>query len=48
MARQYTIRVLCDDTLPFVNEWVWPKVHSNSTVFSLFLKNKAELKKVAN
>ena len=37
-----TILVLGDDTLPFVNEWVWSKVHSNGTVFSLFLENKAK------
>ena len=40
-----TIRALCDDTLPFVNEWVLSKVRSNGTAFSLFLENKAELKK---
>ena len=36
------MRVLCEDTLPFVNEWVWFKVRSNGTVFSLFLENNAE------
>ena len=25
-------RVLRDDTLPFVNEWVWSKVSSNGSV----------------
>ena len=39
--------VLCDDTLLFESEWVWSKVPSNGTVFSLYLKNKAEFKKVA-
>ena len=33
---------LCDDTLPFVNEWVWSKVRSNCTFFSLLLESKAE------
>ena len=32
-----TVRVLCDDTLPFV------KVCSNDLAFSLFPKNKAEI-----
>ena len=41
----YTRSVLCDDTLPFVNEWVLSKVRSNGTVFSLFLKNKAKFQK---
>ena len=37
---------LCDDTLPFLNEWVWSKGRSNGTVFSIFLENKAELQKI--
>ena len=39
MARQYKCCVML---LPFVNKWVWSKVRSNGTVFSLFLENKAE------
>ena len=39
MARQ---RVLCYDNLLFENEWVWSKVHSNGTVFLLFVENNAE------
>ena len=46
--RRTWLRVLFEDTLPFVNEWVWSKVRSNGTVFSLCLENKDELKKVAN
>ena len=38
-----TMRVLCDCTLPFVNEWVWSKVHSNGTVFS-FSQEQGRLK----
>ena len=45
MATGKIIRVLCDDTLPFVNELVWSKVCSNGAVFSLFLENKPNLKK---
>ena len=37
--------MLCDDTLPFVNEWVWSKVCWNGTVFSLFLETKAKFQK---
>ena len=33
--------MLCDDTLPFVYEWVWSKVRPNDTVFSLFLENNS-------
>ena len=36
---------MCDDTLSFVNEWVWSKARSNGTVFSLYLENKAEFQK---
>ena len=39
------IRVLCDDTLPFVNERVWSKVRSNGTVFALFLETRLNFKK---
>ena len=40
------VRVLCDDTVPS-NEWVWSKVRSNDTVFSLLLEKKTEFKKSA-
>ena len=49
MARQYeccvTIRVLYDDTLPFVNEWVWSKVRSNGTFFFTFSREPGPISK---
>ena len=45
MAGHVIIRVFCDDTLPFLNEWVWSKVRSKGTFFSLYLENKAEFQK---
>ena len=45
MARQVILRVLCDNTLPFR---VWSKVHTNGSVFLLFLRTRPNFQKVAN
>ena len=42
MARQY---VVCDDTLPFVNEWVRSK---GTFFFHFFSRTRPNFKKVAN
>ena len=36
---------MSDDSLLFVNEWVWSKVHSNGTVYFTFSRTRPNFKR---